>query len=450
MSARPFHLISDDGNTLFLARWLEDAGAPVTLDVISPAGRHVGRGLVPLAGSSDISRDAVVIYDGIGHGTLGRFLRGRGQAVIGGNLYDRTLELDRLAGAAVMTAHDIEIPPTHAFPSIRAAQAFLENHPGAWFVKVSGNQAESLTHNAPTAHAMIRYLEWAKGQPGSRDAFELQRKVTGTEISCEAWFDGQRFVPPYNCTFETKKFLTGDLGPRTGCEANVVWMADEDSPLHALTVLRLEDTLRRKGYVGPLDINLIVTDDGVPYGLEWSARLGFDASAAYLRLLKAGTLADQLASFAEGTLERWELEDPEALSLTLRVTTPPYPVADSKVAATMRGLPLDPRLLEDPLIAVDDVMRGPDGLPVLAGRDGFVGTVGAVGRSLPQLRYLVLDLADALEIPSKQHRTDVLLRAEDDWARLAIHDYVPAWLDPIRKPEDNEEPTGPLMEALPA
>src|SRR2546422_4157146 len=54
-----------------------------------------------------------------------------------------------------------------------------------------------------------------------------------------------------------------------------------------------------------LDLNMIVTEKG-PLGLEWTARLGFDASDALFRLL-GPTLPEQLEAFAFGDLKSTRL-----------------------------------------------------------------------------------------------------------------------------------------------
>jgi hypothetical protein len=38
--------------------------------------------------------------------------------------------------------------------------------------------------------------------------------VDGIEVDVEGWFDGQRFVPPFNLTFEDEKFLAAGHGWR--------------------------------------------------------------------------------------------------------------------------------------------------------------------------------------------------------------------------------------------
>lgn len=62
-------------------------------------------------------------------------------------------------------------------------------------------------------------------------------------------------------------------------------------------------------------------------------------------------------------------------------------------------------------------MQGPNGL-AMAGRDGLIGTVGALGEDVLMLIQEVLALAKHLRVPNKQYRIDPLTRAVRDLTEL--------------------------------
>jgi phosphoribosylamine--glycine ligase len=420
---RPFFFWSDYGDSLFLALKLQAEGADVTFHTEQEEARWVGKGLIPLIAEAKIPRGAIVIFDAVKFGKRGQQLRMLGHPVIGGNPFDEQLEVDRSAGARIMLEAGITIPESHPFEAVKDAIDFLEEQDGKWYMKLSGDFGTNQTANG-TPDLMIRYLTWWQSQTGKKPPFELQRAVEGTEVSCEGWFDGKRFVPPFNATIEDKKFMTGNRGPRTGCEANMVWALEGKVPaLPIAGIVRIAALLRQKKYVGPIDLNCIVTASGEPFGLEWSARLGFDASVAWAKLFK-GTLAQQLEAFAHGELEEWEMSD--EVAMTLRISTPPYPLEDphADVATKYRGMPLDPTVLHDDRITLTDVMLDTERNPVMAGRDGHLGTVGQVGYDLGRLRREILEIADGLEIPSLQYRIDPVKRAEESLEVLQGHGYL--------------------------
>ena len=422
-----FFGISDWGDLLGLFRLLKSEGHTVQLHVKHPEAKDVGRGLVDLAKFPAPPPGAIVIFDHAGAGTLGQQLRAKGHPVIGGNPLDKELDLDRTKGTAHFTAAGIKTPDTHTFTSMAQGRAFLATHKGQWFWKPNGNLSCSTTYNGKDAAQLARFLAWAETHIQGIKGFELQKKVDGTEVSVEGWFDGTRFVPPFNSTIEDKKFLAGDLGPRTGCQTNVVWPWETDT-LPERTVARLEKTLKAAKYVGPIDSNLIVDADGTPYGLEWSPRLGFDAIQALCCLLDP--VGDQLEAFARGSLKEWSLKP--GLALTVRMSTPPFPAERDAITKKPRatplpvhGLPLDPKLCDTPgRIFVDDVMLGKDGQPALAGRDGNVCCVGLRGDEMVPLRKALLKVVDGIDLPNRQYRRDLLPRFEEAVAHLKAHRYI--------------------------
>ena len=407
-----FFVWSAHGDVIFLARRLVQEGHEVLVYTQDRTARWVGDGLVPRTRSPIVPHGWTVLFDCVEKGGIGQQLRARGHPVIGGNPFDRALEVDRTKGTAIMRQHGIATPRTETFTRLEDGVAFLADQDGTWFFKPSGNQATGFTMHG-TPDMLARYMVWAYPQLEGRPAFELQAQTTGTEVSCEGWFDGRRFVPPFNSTFEDKKFLTGDLGGRAGCAANVVWRWNNPA-LPERVLAPLVATLQAARYVGPLDLNMIVTEDGVPTGLEWSARTGFDALQAFSLLIE-GDVGVQLDAFARGSLDHFAVRDD--LALTLRISKPPYPMAEEG-APKERGLPLDPRLLTHPRVLLDDVMVGRDGLPICAGRDGSLACIGAVGDDMELLRERVLAVAESFEIPSVQYRTDPVARAERDWQAL--------------------------------
>lgn len=404
-----FHFASGDGSALPLAVRLKRDGHDVTWHVRDKATREIGKGLVPHA--AEPPAGAVVIFDTTKRGAEGRALRARGFRVIGGNPFDEDLELDRAEGQRIMRVAKIATPPTFPFAKIPEAIKFLKGVQGRWFVKVSGEAAAggSSTFDAPDSESMARYLTWVESR-GPVKPFQLQQTVDGTEVSCNGWFDGRRFVPPFDLTLEEKRFMPGNLGPRTGCESCVVWHAS-NGVLAARTVRRIAALLEEEGYVGPIDCNAIVDDDGTPHGLEWTARLGFDATQAWARLF-GPTLGEQIDRFAHGELPKWE--GLSHLSAVLRISIPPYPEGTPPEFGKTAGLPVDRAIVGDPMIDPQDVTSE----AAMAGTSGIVCCVGATGEGLGRLRDDLLQRADRLEIPNKQYRTDPLDRVDRDLGAL--------------------------------
>ena len=409
---------------MFLAMRLMREGHKVKFYVHDPQSRDVGRGLIPRVSSFRPEWADVCVFDMVKHGPVADGLYRRGFKVLGAGRFADIIELDRMVGHKIMQSVGIAIPETHEFSKRQfkeARELVSKSKEEQWFYKPSGNADAGFTFGARARDEMLRMLDWYEREPP--DKFIIQKKVEGTEVSLEGWFDGTRFVYPFNSTIEDKKFLAGDLGPATGCMANLVWAYDDPQPTLVLkTLWRLAPVLAKVNYCGPIDLNMVIDSQGVPHGLEWSARFGYDAIHA-LSMLVTGDFGKQLEDFANGRLDAFNARR-DLYALTIRVSVPPFP--NFEFASHAKGLPLDPAILVDPnRIFIGDVMLD-RGKPVVAGSDAGVMVVGETGTEIGVLRDQVLDRIKSLKIPNAQYRTDPVSRAEKVLASMRAHGYLPA------------------------
>src|SRR6184192_399602 len=437
-----FYFYSDAGDSLFLAMRLMREGHRVKFYVDDSQSRDVGRGLISRVSSFRPERADILVFDMVKHGAIADGFRRRGFRVLGAGRFADVIELDRMAGHKIMQSVGIAIPETYEFSKRQFKDARLlvsKSQKDEWFYKPSGNIDAGFTFGSKSRDEMLRMLDWYEREPP--DKFIMQKKIKGTEISLEGWFDGTRFVYPFNSTVEDKKFLVGDLGPATGCMANLVWAYDDPQPLIVLkTLWRLIPILLQVNYVGPIDLNMIIDSEGVPYGLEWSARFGYDAIQA-LSMLVTGDFGKQLEDFANGKLDSFSIHR-DLYGLTIRVSVPPFP--NFQFADSVKGLPLDPAILVDPnRIFLGDVMLE-KGKPVVAGSDAGVCVVGETGTDIGILRNQVLDRIRSLKIPNAQYRTDPVNRAESVLNDLRKYGYLPA----LSPSETTTWEAPPLMDAV--
>ena len=173
----------------------------------------------------------------------------------------------------------------------------------------------------------------------------LQEFFDGVELSTEVWLSKGKVIPGLtNHTIEAKKFMNGDTGPAIGCASSLVWRTTIDSPMvEKLFTGKLLRTLEREEYTGPLDINSIVMEEAImPYGLEFTARLGYSAIYALAELLQED-LGSLLSSVAIGGRPK---SLGEGFGYAVRVSVPPYPFEHPddklkhKVFKQLEGLPV--------------------------------------------------------------------------------------------------------------
>lgn len=265
---------------------------------------------------SDTNPDCVV-FDMIGKG-IGKAadLVRKSRPVIGASLWGEVAELDRPYGVKIMRIAGINTPKTWAFKSLRDGLRFVEEQNKPFVYKPSGNKPAATTYVAHTADDLIAMMEFY----GDVGEFELQEIVQGIEVSTELWFNGKDVVN-VNHTMEEKSLMNGGIGPKTGSMGSVVWNGRKDSKLYLEGVGRLEDTLRRVSYRGPIDLNTIITKDKL-YGLEFTARFGYDAIYTFNELLK-DKFGDVLYGVATGVSKSLDVRGGYAMGVTFAIL--PYP-----------------------------------------------------------------------------------------------------------------------------
>lgn len=366
--------------------------------------------------SLDIRPQDLVIFDMVGAGKDAEILKKKGYKVIGGGELNDRLELERDYGNRVMEEHGIRTPDAVAFTDFNRAKQHVSSKGHRFVFKPNGNLDTALTYVSESADDMLRMLGWFEKRVPEGTEFELQEFIDGVEMSTEGWFDGTRFLHPFNSTMEEKKLLDGGLGPSTGCMGNVVWFWDDrhSQILYKHLFEPLEPLLKKARYVGPLDINAIWTSRG-PYGLEWTARFGYDAIQAAHRLFTED-FDVFLNDLAAGRIESLPVSRGR-LSISVRVSIPPFPNPATE-EEPIEDFPIGqfPREYADNIYPSDVWLD--DGVVKCAGTDGYICAVASAGKTLKSARQRVYDICEELAIPNKQYRQDIGSRYESEISRV--------------------------------
>lgn len=323
---------------------------------------------------------------------------------IGDGSINALLEEDRLFGIELMQEAGIDVPNYETFTDVSAAKAFIAKTKKRYVYKPNGGQGQdtATTYVSNSDTDMLEYIDklflLSKGSP-----FLLQEFKPGIEISVEGWFNGEDFYC-LNCTLEEKKFMNGGVGPNTGCAGNLVFTIPSSAKVFTEGLGRAKETLARVGYRGMIDLNTIATEDKL-YGLEWTPRLGYDASATLLSMY-SGNYGELLYRVATGGIpeQRWKAE----YGAAARLTIPPYPT-EFKLKK-LQGIPLkglDTESEEElKNCFIFDVMAENDDL-VCAGINGFMCVPICTGND-PTIAFDRLeDKIKRIQIPDMQYRTDL-------------------------------------------
>ena len=389
-----FIMVSREADGCNILHTIMCEGNEVELYITDKDDKENWNGILPKSDSLPLDKSAIYLFDSSGNGKMAEELIHKGYYVVGSNSFADRLEFDRGFGIDLMHDIGMKIPETHTFKKFSEAYDFLKDKKERFVFKPSGKGIPChLSYVPAEGEDILPYIKYVEKAYKDIDEVELHEFIPGVAVSTEGWFNGYHFLRPFNHTLEKKKLSNGDLGPATGCAGNVVWICEEDEITKQL--INLEPHL--KGYIGPIDINMIVNES--QYGLEFTPRMGYDSICALLPLLNI-----EYSKFFSD-LARNQLESPidfdESFSAALRVTIPPYPTDDVKFA---KGLPI--QVQDDINYFFYEVAMEDDSF-VHCGSSGVVLCTLGMDSSLDKAMNEALDAADELIIPNKNYRTDL-------------------------------------------
>jgi phosphoribosylamine--glycine ligase len=258
----------------------------------------------------------------------------RGVPMIGGNYAASQLELDRLAGMAAFKKARIEVPPFRQCASLDDAEAYVADRGEGFAIKPCGSVADKALSfvaknkdpEKAAAEAIWRLRQWKRAGKRFPAGLMVQERIKGVEFAVGCWIGPNGFVDGVEENVETKKLFPGDLGPNTG-EMGTIMRLVRKSKLFDKVLRPMEDMLVGLGFVGNVDINTIIAEDGTPYPLEWTVRCGWPSTNIELAL-HSGDFVEYLAGVAAGKPPSTRILDQIAVGVVLAI--PPFPHGHEK------------------------------------------------------------------------------------------------------------------------
>lgn len=370
---------------------------------------NVLRGLAPspLTAKPDYSKYDLSIFDLTGKEKLAEESL-KTTPTIGDSNLATQLEDDRLFGIQIMEQCGINVPPYEVFQDVESAAAFVRKEKKRYVFKPFGGQDQkaNTTYVSRGWKDLLDYMS-KLGEDTKGVSFLLQEFVDqGTEISTEAYFNGEEFFA-INHTLEEKKFMNGNIGPATGCAGNLVWFCAEGraSKTFSEGLEKLGEFLASQSYRGMVDLNSIVTESKL-YGLEWTPRFGYDASATLFSLIRKGDLGNFLYAIAAGERVPSDIFKEEWFAASVRVSVPPYPCEEEGLHR--EGIPIS-GITEENMhkFYLWDCMEDGGELVTCGEGYGVVCCPIAKGITNNAAFYNVKQLIKELKIPDMQYRTDL-------------------------------------------
>ena len=421
MDKKKFLFVSIDGLISDIAWQTFKEGHDVRYFIENEEERDIADGFVPKSESweNDVDWADVIIFDDVlGQGTKAELLRKAGKAVVGGTTYTDKLEDDRSFGQEELKLAGIPIIPYTEFTSFDDAIAFVQKNPGEYAIKPSGEAQNTkrllFVGEEDDGKDVIQVLEaYKRALSGKVKVFQLQKRAIGVEVAVGAFFNGKEFLSPININFEHKKLLPGNLGPSTG-EMGTSMFWSEPNRLFNLTLKKLEGKLRSEGYVGYIDLNCIVNNNGI-YPLEFTARFGYPT----ISIQQEGMLTpigEFLYNLANGV--NFKFKTKKGFQVGVRVVVPPYPFDDpnSFITHSKDALVIFKKPSREGVHIEDVKMVGDQW--IVTGSSGVILIVIGTGQTMKQAQAQAYSRIKNILIPNMYYRNDIGDRWVEDSDKL--------------------------------
>lgn len=352
----------------------------------------------------------LILFETAEHGQEQDALRRDGFFVVGGSAWGDRLENERAFGQAVLAELGLKTVPAREFHDFDVAIAFMQQRPRRYAFKLNGSDTSSWRNyvgQAADGSDMIALLRTQSARLARADirdsSFILMDFVEGVETGIGAYFDGERFLLPACIDFEHKRFFPGDLGELTG-EMGTLVSYQGSQRLFELTLLKLMPQLREGGYVGYVNLNTIINEEGI-WPLELTCRFGYPGFAILDALQPDGW--STLFQAMRHHQPRFHVRPGFAVGVVLCV--PPYPYRYG-YAEISRGLPVvfDAQLTarERDGFHLGEVALQ-DGQLVTSGVIGYTMVATGVGATVEQAQREAYTLAKRVYVPNMRYRNDI-------------------------------------------
>lgn len=322
------------------------------------------------------------------------------------------LESSKSFSKDLMAANRIRTAMARSFDRMDQALAYLDEQPAPIVVKADGLAQGKGVVVAATRDEAKQAVRDAMdksvfGQAGHRVLIE--EFLDGEEVTIMAFTDGKTVVPMVPAQ-DHKRVGDGDTGPNTGgmgayAPAPIGTAALREQVLREILQPTV-DALSRLGcpFQGVLYAGLMVVK-GVPYVLEFNARMGDPETEVVLPLLKTDLL-DVMEAVVEHRLDQLPVEWHPDTAVCVVLTSPGYP-GPYKSGLPIQGL--NAASAPSRTVIFHAGTKRDAGQVVTAG--GRVLAVTAWGSSLRQARDQAYNTVPSIVFEGRHYRTDIANRA---------------------------------------
>ncbi|MCX5724179.1 MAG: phosphoribosylamine--glycine ligase [Nitrospirae bacterium] len=321
------------------------------------------------------------------------------------------IEASKVFSKEIMASAKILTAKAQSFDQLAPALAYLDQHDIPVVVKADGlAQGKGVvvaTTREEAKQAVRDSLEHAVfGQAGQRVLIE--QFLDGEELTIMAFTDGRTVVPMLPAQ-DHKRVGDGDRGPNTGgmgayCPAPLGTMALREQVTKQVLYPAVE-ALSRMGcpFQGVLYAGIMVVK-GIPYVLEFNARMGDPETQVVLPLLKTDLL-EVIEAVVEHRLDQLTVDWHDDTAVCVVMTSEGYP-GSYQTGRAIHGLPST----TDERSVVFHAGTGRAGAEVVTAGGRVLGITG-LGKTLAEAQAEAYRVTRAIAFDGAHYRTDIAHRA---------------------------------------
>jgi len=343
----------------------------------------------------------------------------QGYPIFGPNKEGAKLELERQYGQEIFKKCGMKIIPSYEFSNYNEAIKFVYKTKGEYVSKPDGDADKALSYVSKNPADMIFMLERWKESNKLKKGFILQEKVKGIEMAVGGWFGKDGWASNVNHNWEFKKLMNDDLGVATGEQGTILQYSLFDDSLLAKKCLEpLTDHLLKHNYIGFLDVNCMIGEDGTPWPLEFTCRPGWP-HFQIVQALHKGDPADWMVDLIEG-FDSMKVSYDVACGVVLSQPDYPYSTLTKKEVSgvPVYGItdknrdhihPAEMMLGEAHCMDGDNIVKK----EMMVSAGDYVLVTSGVGKTVEKAREASYKVMKELEMPNSiMYRTDIGCRLE--------------------------------------
>ncbi len=367
--------------------------------------------------------DIIIFDDVLGQGTKAKKLRDMGKYVVGGTPYTDRLEDDREFGQDELKQGGVSIIPHVSFTTFDEAIEYVKLHPDRYVIKPNGETGVKgilFVGEEEDGQDVIQVLnDYKNAWADSIKSFQLQKRISGVEVAVGAFFNGKEFIYPINVNFEHKKLFPGNLGPSTG-EMGTSMFWSGPNKIFNETLKKMEARLAEENYVGYLDINCIVNNNGI-YPLEWTSRFGYPTISIQIEGMLTPA-SEFFYDLARGINPKLRVK--QGFQIGVRLVVPPFPFNDDETFNVKSKGSVIRFKKPTEGVHIEDVKLNEHGEWVVTGTAGVVMIVCGCGQTMRQAQAQAYMRIRNIMIPHMYYRNDIGDRWFEDSDKLHNWGYL--------------------------